>query len=750
MVATAETRAHPGSRPMAVPSSRPFGRWVEPTAVLALLSVALIVRVVGREEIEPNILPDEADHLALMYRILAGRGPSPFDLSWDGNPAFSLYPSLLALYLFGGGYAALRLSVAVASVLMLGVFYVVCRDRCSPVAALAATGLLAFSEWGLFFSRNGEVNIFVALYALLAAYWLQRALGGTSRWPWAMAGFWAGMGWYGFLAGIFILPSLILALLPRIVRERPRRRVVEGTALLVAVCALTVLPRVPFLYARWADVQTYVNGRSVLREAPPAEIPRMLAAQTAQVARAYLVLDPTLRGNARYSGPDRAPLDPLSGTLYVGGLVLAMLSFSQSALWLALWVVPLAATQVPTTNIPDLARAIAALPACFLFVGLGVERLVRSVAGPLLWAAVLLTVPAIGWANWQAYTSWMATPAAAQAREPAVDYDEFHAWQAEQQRRAGAGELALTVNQWRDEHPRAASSLPRGRAAPAAASDDRSSPRPSGVGPRLEPVSVTPLYAIEGDDGVQEPRGIAATPDGQVWVANPNGGTFRLDSDRRALVDSDRQSAALPETWDLAAGPDGLLHMVDSERGVVVKLTPDGGVVATFGRDWQMYRPRGLDVGRDGRMYVADTGRDRIVIASPEGRLLGTVGPTAAVGELDQPTDVVVDDAGRLYVALPESGRLEVLDERGGRLGGWDIGRGTTIESPRLALTPAGGVVVSEPADRRVRIFDGGGGQLGQVERGLTAPFGVAVRGTHLYVTEPTAGRVVAFSLDPP
>ncbi len=105
---------------------------------------ALAARVVGLGRIEPNLLPDEADHLALMYRILAGHGPGPFDLSWDGNPAFSLYPSLLMVWLLGRHLARTTLRFdwrpGAASLGMLAIFYAVCRHKCSPFATLGATG----------------------------------------------------------------------------------------------------------------------------------------------------------------------------------------------------------------------------------------------------------------------------------------------------------------------------------------------------------------------------------------------------------------------------------------------------------------------------------------------------------------------------------------------------------------------------------------------------------------------------------
>lgn len=725
-------------RLMTAPGRRSNGAWcdghrhLEIVALGALLVVAFATRIGGGADIEPNILPDEADHLSTIYRIIAGRGPGPLELSWDGNPAFQLYPPIPFVLLVEPDYVGLRLAVAFASVLMLAAFYLVIRWSCSALAAWAATGLLAWSQWALIFSRNGEVNMYVALYAMLAAWSLQRALDGRRWLPWGVAGFWAGMGWYGFLAGVLILPSLV-GPLPFWLIRRPaeRRRLLRGYGVLVAVFVLTVLPRAPVLWERRDDVQRYVDGRSILHGVPVAEAPGVLLAQVGRTVRAFLVLDPTLEGNPRYLGPNRSSLDGATGTLYVGGLALAAWGRGGSALWWSLLLVPLAATQILTTNIPDLARSIAALPAAFLFVGVAIDRLLRGAPlGPLVRAAVIVAVPAIGWSNWQEYTSWLATPAAAQARQPAIEYGEVDEWRDEQQRRAVSAERGLTVTEWREQHPR-----------PTASSDRARQSRP-GPRPRQGPLAIAPLFAVEASRGVAQ-RGVVVAESGEVLVSDATGRVSRLDPAGTSLVPLPQAvGARLAQAWDLAAAPDGSLYLAESERGIVVKLDSDGRVAATLGAAWGMYRPRGLAIGPEGRLYVADTGRNRIVVASLDGRLISTLAPA----DLEQPTDIAVDD-GRIYVALPELGRVDILDDSGRRLGGWPISKGNTVEAPHLTVTAQGEIVVSEPTERRVRIFDPSGRQIGQIDTGLAGPFAVASVAARLYVTDPASGRVLGYSL---
>ncbi len=703
-------------------------------ALLALLALALGFRLIDLRGIEPNVLPDEADHVALIYRILAGYGPGPFDLSWDGNPAFSLYPAIPFVAAAGGSPIGLRVAVALASVLMLGAFYAVCRLRCAPPAALAATGLLAFSQWALFFSRNGEVNVFVALYAMLAVWSTQRALDTGDRRLWALAGFWAGMGWYGFLAGVLILPCL-LAPLPiwLVTRTAERRQVLAGVGIVLFVFSLTVAPRVPTLVSQWDEVQTYIAGRAVTQYTPAAGLRSTLLQNAATTVRAFVLFDPTLEGNPRYMGRGRAVMDAVSATLAVIGVVLAVRRFAASALWFSFLIIPIVVTQVPTIGIPDVARAILALPAYFLFVGFAIERLWRLIPVPAFaLAATLVTVVATSWHNWQAYGSWVASAASAAARQPAIDYDELPRWQAAQMEQAAVGLAGLTVGEWREANPRSTRARTRVVTRPAE----------GGL------IASQPALAVQATTGANAPRGAAAMPDGQIVVAEPGGRLLRLDEAARSL-----SPVSLPpqvgggQIWDLAASADGSLYLLDSERGAIFKVGPDGGLQGTFGADWGMYRPRGLDVGPDGQLYVADTGRNRIVVASPDGKIAGTIGGGAGSRDLEQPTDVAVGQDGRLYVALPELARLEVLAPDGESVGGWRIVKGNTIDSPRVAFTPDGTVAVTEPQERRVRLFDPDGTPLGRVEGGLGMPFGLAALGDSLVVTDPAAGRVLVYEL---
>jgi sugar lactone lactonase YvrE len=296
----------------------------------------------------------------------------------------------------------------------------------------------------------------------------------------------------------------------------------------------------------------------------------------------------------------------------------------------------------------------------------------------------------------------------------------------------------VSAQQWRDEHPRLTTGsrvIRRPREA---------APRPGGVA--LAQLTLRPNGEARGDTGPRAARAVATTPAGEVFIADQTGRLSRLDQGQQRLVALPQRAPALEQVSDMAADQDGFLYLPDAERSLLLKLAPTGEVVATLGGEWGMYRPRGIGIGPDNRVYIADTGRNRVVIGETSGRLVKSVVPPSSFGTFEQPTEVAVDQSGRIYVGLPEIGRLAILDESGQVLGGWQIPKGNTIESARIAVVADGAIVMTDPAQGRVQLLDADGRELAVAEV-PSRPLGVDVFAGRAYVAEGASGRLLQFAL---
>jgi RHS repeat-associated protein len=204
-----------------------------------------------------------------------------------------------------------------------------------------------------------------------------------------------------------------------------------------------------------------------------------------------------------------------------------------------------------------------------------------------------------------------------------------------------------------------------------------------------------------GQAALANPAGIAAAPDGTLYIAdqfdnrvrrvsadgtiNTAAGTGRPCLPTATCGDGGPATQAQLNSPDaVAVGPDGSLYIADAGNQRIRRVTPDGVISTVAGTGTicasptggcgdgypatqaQLNDPQGIAVGPDGSLYIADSGDLRVRLVSPDGvisTLAGTGQPcapaTAACGDggaaeqatLVQPSAVALDRDGNLYIA---------------------------------------------------------------------------------------------------
>jgi uncharacterized protein (TIGR03663 family) len=241
----------------------------------------------------------------------------------------------------------------------------------------------------------------------------------------------------------------------------------------------------------------------------------------------------------------------------------------------------------------------------------------------------------------------------------------------------------------------------------------------------------------------------------------------------------------------LATDAAGNLYVADSNNHRIVKVSPEGEVLDTWDSTWwigletwkpgclgpndeelargagEFCEPWGVAVGPNDRVYVADTWNHRVQVFTVQGEFLGQVGAfgqsgsdvSAAPTLFYGPRDVIVSDAGQVYVSDTGNKRVQVFDLDLNHLfsfGGPGIVEGRLEEPVGLAIGPVPGsdplLYVADTWNTRVQAFNLNGEFqtewpiLGWDTQSIAnKPFLSTDAAGHVYVTDPENGRVVIF-----
>lgn len=163
----------------------------------------------------------------------------------------------------------------------------------------------------------------------------------------------------------------------------------------------------------------------------------------------------------------------------------------------------------------------------------------------------------------------------------------------------------------------------------------------------------------------------------------------------------------------------------------------------------QLADPRDVAVDQAGNVYVADTGNKRVVKFKPDGSFI-SAWTTAAQGTLAEPSSIVAVKDG-IVVCDSETAQLHKYDFEGKPLAGFE--HDLALSHPRgIAAAPGGTIYIGDTANNRILRVGPDGAPRGDFEtKGtkLEQPTGVVTdeQGA-VYSIEPAANRIQKFSAD--
>src|SRR3990172_3246394 len=159
---------------------RQIGRRTEAMVLLAILLAAAAFRLVQLGEIPPGLTHDEADHGIDAVAILNGARPIYETVGYGREPLYDYVVAAL-MPVFGQSYLALRLTSALAGLLLIVVMHLWVRRALDAPTALWTSALLAVSFWAVSTDRQALRSALLPALFSVSVFFAWRALSASGE-----------------------------------------------------------------------------------------------------------------------------------------------------------------------------------------------------------------------------------------------------------------------------------------------------------------------------------------------------------------------------------------------------------------------------------------------------------------------------------------------------------------------------------------------------------------------------------------
>lgn len=384
--------------------------------LLLIMGAGLVIRLSGLAEFPHGIWQDEAQNAIEARRILTEPGYRPvFVAGLSQMAALPFYFFAPFLEIFPNGVYGLRVATVLVGVGSIGTTWLLANFLFGAEAALIAAALLAVMRWHITFSQFGMAMIFTSFFIPLISYLFLKSVT-ENRSKFALyAGAVMGIGLQTYYSMITLPALLVLTWLYLLITRKISIGSLKQVVIFLLIGIVFYSPIIYYASNNWEAFTRRFTAASeasprILLDAfmhPTPESTQLLNTIGESVMRHLKMFHIQGDANGRHNLPGTPMLDPGTGALFVGGLIILLFAlFRWRTVFMFGWICMCLAAGVFSIGFeaPQSARSFGMTPAVAIVSALPFALLLQStrskpVLKGLLTIMVALSVVAIGYLN---------------------------------------------------------------------------------------------------------------------------------------------------------------------------------------------------------------------------------------------------------------------------------------------------------------------------------------------------------------
>jgi len=352
-----------------------------------LFLMAFLLRGIATTKYPIFLTGDEGSAGLNAARFITGESNNIFNVGWFSFPTLFFFIQSLSMRVLGQTIEALRLPSAFAGALTVLAVYLVGHKMFSQRAGIFAALSLAVLHLHIHFSRIGLNNVWDGLWYVVVVGSIWVGWQHEDRRAYLLAGFGLGISQYFYPSSRTLIAVLLAAGVLAFIFNRSHLKRAIPDIVIMSLTAIVIFIPLGLFYVKHPDeFMAPLNRVSIIgdwldKQVASTGVPawRIVADQIVIAFQGY-TYTPLL---SLYM-PDQPVLLSLDAAFFYVGLVLIVIRYHDSRMvLLGLWLTAISMIGGLSESTPAAQRYVAAVPACAMLVGMGLDGIAETLSG--LW-----------------------------------------------------------------------------------------------------------------------------------------------------------------------------------------------------------------------------------------------------------------------------------------------------------------------------------------------------------------------------